>query len=256
MQMVPARWYGELGLEAMSRDKDPEVTLRELVADDPAASMRQVAMMSASGCAVFTGSGCVPASGHKIGRDCCAQGAMVESDAVWESMVDTFETAAGPLPERLLAAMEAGEIEGGDIRGKRAAAMIVISSAARSSEAEARPIDIRVDDHRDPLTEVRRQLDIQRHMSAVEIAFEHALAGEIEHSLLEYERIAEKNPDDPDVTMRYAIVLAMAGDLAAARGQLERMARVHGGWARAIGRLVRSGLLPDNPELLHGLSRD
>lgn len=254
MQMVPEMSYGTHGIASMADGLAPENILSELTSADSGRAMRQVAMMNSKGnAAAFTGEGCIPASGHLIGRDCCAQGAMVQSEGVWRAMVETFEATNGPLAERLINAMRAGESQGGDIRGKRAAAMLVVASTAQASWVRARPIDIRVDDHDDPLSEVERHLVLQRHMGAIELAFERGLAGDLEGAIHDYARLARVGPDDPDVTMRYAIMLAMAGDMSLAREQLHRMSRVHSGWAEVTNRLVAGGLLPNNKELLEGL---
>ena len=254
MQMIPDMMYGTRGMAQMKDGRAPAAIIQELISADPARDSRQVAMMSAGGdVAAFTGPGCIPASGHVIGEDCSAQGAMVEGEEVWQSMADAFESATGPLPERMICAMRAGESAGGDIRGKRAAAMLVVSSDEPPSWVASRPINIRVDDHPDPLAEVERHLALQRHMGAIELAFERGLGGDVEGAVDEYARIAQTEPDDPDVTMRYAIMLAKVGDIVAAREQLLRMSQVHGGWTRVTGRLVAAGLLPDDRQLLEGL---
>ncbi len=254
MQMVPDMLYGTQGMAAMASHKSPASTLEELTSADSARAFRQVAMMDSQGeAAAFTGEGCIPASGHRIGRDCCAQGAMVESEMVWEAMVDAFDSEQGRLSERLIAAMRAGEREGGDIRGKRAAAMIVVSISNQLSWVRQRPIDIRVDDDPEPLIQVKRHLALQRHMGAIELAFERGLAGDVEGAVKDFAQIAHVSPHDPDVTMRYAIMLAKAGDMIEARRQLMRMSNVHSGWARVPYRLVKGGLLPQNKDLLEGL---
>jgi uncharacterized Ntn-hydrolase superfamily protein len=254
MQMVPEMSYGTKGLESMAAGRYPSDILEEIAVADPGRALRQVAMMNSRGDAAgITGAGCIPESGHLLGENCCAQGAMVQSEKVWTAMVRTFENSTGLLAERLVDAMGAGEKEGGDIRGRRAAAMLVVAGAHHPSWVQSRPIDIRVDDHPDPLSEVERHLELQRHMGAVELAFERALGGDLQGSIDDYAQIAKAAPDDPDVTMRYAIVLAKAGNISGAREQLVRMTRIHRGWAEATGRLVAAGLLPDDDELLRGL---
>jgi uncharacterized Ntn-hydrolase superfamily protein len=131
--------------------------------------------------------------------------------------------------------------------------MLVVADSQHASWVRSRPIDIRVDDHPDPLSEVERHLELQRHMGAIELAFERGLNGDIDGSIEDYAQIAKRSPDDPDVTMRYAIMLAKAERIPEAREQLSRMTKVHRGWADAVSRLVASGLLPDNDQLLRGL---
>lgn len=254
MQMVPEMRYGTEGMASMSAGLPPDKILEGLTSTDASRAMRQVAMMNVEGeCAAYTGTGCIPASGHALGDNCCAQGAMVKNERVWSAMIETFERTTGDLTDRLIKAMRAGENEGGDIRGTRAAAMLTVASEVSPSWIRSRPIDIRVDDHHGPLSEVQRHLELQRHMGAVELAFERGLGGDLEGAIDDYANIATTAPDDPDVTMRYAIMLAQHGEISRAREQLIRMARVHRGWADAVQRLVTAGLLPNDSELLRDL---
>ena len=247
MQMVPEMDYGLTGLTMMSTGNLPDRIVDELTAKDPASHIRQVAMMNVRGhVAAFTGSGCIPFSGHQIGKDCSVQGAMVATEDVWKETVTAFESSSGSLPERMIAAMQAGERAGGDIRGRRAAAMLVVAPVPHQSYVRARPIDIRIDDHPDPLHEVSRHLGIQRLMSAVELAFEQGLGGDVSGAITAYEEIARSAPDDPDVTMRYGMMLAAAGRIDEAKVQLEKMESVHGGWRQVTARLISSGMLPDH----------
>lgn len=256
MQMVPEEEYGKTGLREMQAGTQPEEIINALIANDPAVGLRQVAMVRSDGsAAAFTGAGCIPVSGHVTGAGFSAQGAMVESKSVWLAMADVFQAESGDLSKRLLSAIRAGENEGGDIRGRRAAALIVISADKSPSWVLSRPVNIRVDDHPDPLSEIQRHLDLQQRMGDIELAFERALSGDVDGSIDAYRKIATTNPDDPDVTMRFAIVLAMKQETAAAREQLSRMVRVHPGWAKVPDRLVAAGLLPDDPILLKGFTR-
>ena len=250
MQMVPDMRYAAVGIPRMSEGQDPKRILDDLLDEDTAKPIRQVAMLRVDGSvAVFTGEGCIPSSGHMTGRDCCAQGAMVASESVWIETVKAFEASTGRLADRLVAAMRAGEAAGGDIRGKRTAAMLVISSKVHTSWVKSRPVDIRIDDHSDPLGEVERHLAIQRHMGAIEMAFERGLSGDSAGAVDDYEQIAQAAPEDPDVTMRYAIMLAASGRIDDARQQLIKMASVHSGWAQVPARLIAANMLPDDPRL-------
>jgi uncharacterized Ntn-hydrolase superfamily protein len=254
MQMVPEIEYGTSGAAQMAAGRHPEEILDDLVKQDAAGAVRQVAMMNAQGdVAAYTGAGCIPVSGHQTHHGLSVQGAMVESEKVWSSAAEVFQSTKGALPERMITAMRAAENEGGDIRGRRAAAMIVVSCTDEKSWVLARPINIRVDDHADPLAEVEKQLAMQRHMAAIELAFERGLSGDAEGAVADYAAIAAHSPDDPDVTMRYGMMLAQCGRMREAREQLLKMTRIHPGWAKVPARLVESGLLPDNRELLDGL---
>ena len=253
MQMIPEKRYGEVGLSRMRSGESPDEILRDVVLSDAGRDVRQVAMLDTRGrVTAFTGKGCVAESGNMTGDGCSVQGAMVESSDVWTSMMETFTAAPGALADRMLSALRAGEENGGDIRGPRAAALVVVAAKETDSWPASRPLNIRVDDHPDPLSEIERHLELQRNMSAIELAFERGLGGDASGAIDDYARLATKTSDDPDVTMRYGIMLAMSGDIDGAREQLLKMSRVHEGWAKLPARLIAAGLLPDDPRLRLG----
>lgn len=247
VQMIPDQRYADEALPRMRQGEPPEDILSTLIQQDEGRDMRQVAMLDTMGrVAAFTGQGCIPASGHLVGVGCSVHGAMVESPRVWEQMMEAFVSATGALPERMLTAMRAGEMAGGDIRGKRAAALLVVAARESESWPESRPLNIRVDDHPDPLSEVERHVGLQRTMNEIELAFVRGLNGDVSGAVDDYRRLATSTPDDPDVTMRYGILLALSGDLDGARVQLKKMSGVHEGWAKVPSRLIASKFLPDD----------
>ncbi|HEX7255573.1 MAG TPA: DUF1028 domain-containing protein, partial [Gaiellaceae bacterium] len=151
--------YGPLGLELLRAGKPPKLALDGLLAADPQFQTRQVAILAADGeVAVHTGKRTIPASGHRIGDGVSAQANCVAGPAVWESMVDAFAEASGTLARRLLAALDAAEAAGGDWRGKQAAGLLVVPAEGPPWE---RVSDLRVDDHSEPLRELRRLLDLE-----------------------------------------------------------------------------------------------
>lgn len=250
MQMIPEAMYGREGLKGLAEGVPPEVVLGDLIAADPRGGLRQVAMLDNAGrVAAYTGNACIPVSGHCTVDGASVQGAMVEDATVWLDTMEAFTSSTGPLADRLLAAMRAGERAGGDIRGKRTAALVIVSSRESPLWVMSRPINIRVDDNSEPLDEVERHLALQRHMGAVELAFDKGLGGDVAGAVDDFRALAASSPDDPDVTMRYGVMLAMAGDLESARVQLARMERVHSGWKKVTRRLVEAGLLPNDPRL-------
>jgi uncharacterized Ntn-hydrolase superfamily protein len=252
-QMIPDARYGSEGLARMRTGSAPSDALRELIEADAGRDLRQVAMINAMGqVAAYTGTGCVPASGQIVGGASLVQGAMVESNDVLAAVADAFASTKGPLADRLIGALRAGQTKGGDIRGHRAAALVIVSSAASPSWITSRPLNIHVDDSPDPLSELERHLGLQRHLGAIELAFERGFGGDVAGALEGFAKLAVETPDDPEVTLRYGIMLAMAGKLDEAREQLDRMSRVHAGWAKMTERLVAVGMLPDDPKLWSG----
>ncbi|HVX42694.1 MAG TPA: DUF1028 domain-containing protein [Mycobacteriales bacterium] len=157
------RMYGARGLELLADGVPPREALDRLLADDPRPAQRQVAIVDAQGhVAAWTGGYCLSACGHVTGRGFSAQGNTVASRSVVPSMAEAFSDSSGPLGERLLAALVAAEEAGGDIRGRQSAALLVVDAEPTDEPWNGVPIDLRVDDHADPIGELGRLLTLQR----------------------------------------------------------------------------------------------
>lgn len=155
--------YGPLGLELMRRGKSAPDALRLLVAADPGAAYRQVAMIDAAGqVAVHTGEQCIEAAGHGSGEQMAAQANLMRQPRVWGAMLERFARTEGDLAARLLAALEAAEEEGGDRRGKQSAALLIVRAQSTGKLWVDRAVDLRVEDHPDPVVELARLLRLQR----------------------------------------------------------------------------------------------
>jgi uncharacterized Ntn-hydrolase superfamily protein len=140
--------YGPLGLGAMRDGATAAQALATLVAADPHPEVRQVAFVDVQGrTAVHTGAGCIPGAGHRGGEGYSVQANLMLVDDVPEAMARAFENATGPLAERMLAALEAAQAAGGDIRGKQSAAILVVAARASEQPWEDRQIDLRIEDH-------------------------------------------------------------------------------------------------------------
>jgi len=155
--------FGPLGLEYMRSAYSAEQALKALLAGDSQPESRQVALVDATGSvAVHTGAKCIPAAGHKTGDGFSCQANLMEKDTVWDAMFEAYTTTEAPLAERMMAALEAAEAEGGDIRGKQSAAMLVVTGTPSGRAWEDRIIELRVEDAPDPLAELRRLLRVKR----------------------------------------------------------------------------------------------
>ena len=169
IQSMPEPGSAATALDLLRQGLDPEAVLEKLHADDPGASVRQVTIVDASGrTAAHTGSDCIREAGHRIGDGFACAATMVISATVPDAMAAAFEAASGPLPERLLAALDAAEAEGGDLRGRQSAVLLVVGR---------RKIDLRVDDHPDPLGELRRLHTLDRAYALLVEAEELIAAG-------------------------------------------------------------------------------
>src|SRR4029077_15530897 len=172
--------FGPLGLEFLKDGYTAQQALNALLAGDDKPDMRQLAIVDAAGnVATHTGPKCIPAAGHRTGDGFSCQANLMENDTVWGAMFDAYTSAQGPLAERMLAALDAAEAEGGDIRGRQSAAMLVVRGNPSGRSWEDRTIDLRVDDSRDPLLELRRLLRIKRAYASDDAAERLEVAGDV-----------------------------------------------------------------------------
>jgi len=246
--------YGPQGLELIRAGRSAAGALGELIDRDPGEATRQVAMVDSAGrVAVHTGRSCIAEAGHRVGDQVSAQANMMLRNTVWDAMVDAYSDARGDLAARLLSALDAGEAEGGDIRGRQSAALLVVGGRRSDRPWEARVVELRVEDHPEPLRELRRLLELKRAYDRVENAEQLIIAGDVEAALAQYDEAGEIAPDNIEIAFWRGVTLAAAGQLAEARVQLDRAYAAHPGWAELLGRLVAIGLIPENPELMRAL---
>jgi uncharacterized Ntn-hydrolase superfamily protein len=227
--------YGPLGLELLEAGKTPSQALAALVAADDEQQFRQVAILDAEGrVAVHVGEACIPAAGYITGEGFSAQANMVTSERVWEAMAEAFERSEGPLAERLLDALDAGEAAGGDWRGRQAGGILVVAGEGQHWERE---VDLRVDDHPEPLAELRRLVRLRR-------AY-HAMREPPGPTAADLEVL-------PDLDRRWArIYIATAtGQLDEARALLRPFLEDEPRWGDLIRSLADRELLPNADQLL------
>jgi uncharacterized Ntn-hydrolase superfamily protein len=247
--------YGPLGLERLRDGKIPDEALQALLSEDPARETRQVAVIDAAGrIAVHTGKACIASAGHLIGDGYSVQGNMLRSDRVWKGMAEAYERKRGDLGERLIAALEAAESAGGDIRGRQSAALLVVSGKRSPRPWEERRIDLRVDDHPDPLVELRRLLAVHRAYELMRRAGEVAQSGDGDTAMRQIEEAQRLAPGNPEFGFWAAIALATAGRVEEALPLLRAAYAADPGWRELVRRLPAAGLFPDDPELLERLT--
>ncbi|RLG74284.1 MAG: DUF1028 domain-containing protein [Thermoprotei archaeon] len=153
--------YGPRGLELLRRGYSAKKVLQILISDDPQREERQVGIVDSKGeAAAFTGSKCYPYAGHIIGENYAVQGNILTGPEVLEEMAKAFEQTKGELVDKLLAALEAGDKAGGDRRGKQSAAIIVVREKGGYGGYTDRYVDLRVDDHPEPVQELKRLFKI------------------------------------------------------------------------------------------------
>jgi uncharacterized Ntn-hydrolase superfamily protein len=244
--------YGPRGLALMRDGKSAPAALHQLLADDPQEPARQVAMIDRGGrVAVHTGARCIPHAGHAVGDQVSAQANIMERDTVPAAMVRAYSAASGAgFAERLLAALDAAEAEGGDLRGRQSAALLIVSSRASGNPAEDRPIDLRVEDHPEPVGELRRLVSLRRAYERVDVGDQLAAAGDVDGSLAEYEAAHRSQPDNLELAFWHGVALAASGREEDAAPILRRAFAAHAGWIELLKRLPAAGLFPDDGELI------
>ena len=249
--------YGPLGLELMAMGRSADKALKALVSTDDGADLRQVAMIDAAGnVAVHTGSKAIIAAGHHAGDGYSVQANLMENDTVWPAMASAFEKAEGDLAERMLAALDAAQAAGGDIRGKQSAAIVVVSAESTGRSWVDRVFDLRVEDHPEPVKELRRLVTLQRAYQALNEGDEHMGEGRIDEAIAAYRRATEIVPDEAtngEAAFWVGVTLADAGRTEEAGPYLARAYAQDPKWAELIARLPASGLLPDDQVLIEQL---
>jgi uncharacterized Ntn-hydrolase superfamily protein len=249
--------YGYEGLRLLRSGMAPQDVLDKLVSEDAGQATRQVAIMDTHGrIAVHTGAKCVAAAGHALGAHCSAQANMMAQDSVWQAMVHAFEHSSGDLADRLLAAMEAAEREGGDLRGKQAAGLIVVSGTPSGVSKRDLLVDLRIDDHPDPVGEIKRLLQYARAHQCVRQATDKVVAGDFTGALAAVDACCAAYPDEPQFLFRRALVLLSLGRLDEAREMVQRAHRIHPGWSEILLRFADAGVIPVSRERVASLVTD
>lgn len=243
--------YGKLGLDLMRAGKSAPDSLKALIAGDEGREVRQVAMIDAQGRVdAWTGKNDIQAAGHIIGKNYSVQANLMLNDKVWPAMSKAFDNTQGDLADRMLAALEAAQAAGGDIRGKQSAALIVVTGKPVGQAWKDRVFDLRVDDSPEPLMELRRLVKLQRaynHMNAGDLAVEHK---DNEGALREYSAAEKLVPDNAEMIYWHAIALVNMGRVDESLPLFRRVFELDPNWATLTPRLPKSGLLPNDPKLM------
>ncbi len=243
--------YGKLGLDLMRAGKSAPEALKALLAGDDGREVRQVAMIDAQGRVdAWTGKNDIQAAGHIVGDNFSVQANLMSNDKIWPAMSHAFENTKGDLAERMLAALDAAQAAGGDIRGRQSAALIVVTGKPTGQPWKDRIFDLRVDDSQEPLQELRRLVTLQRaynHMNAGDLAVEKK---DNEGALREYGAAEKLVPDNTEMIYWHAVALVNMGRVEESLPLFRRVFQMDRNWATLTPRLPKSGLLPDDPKLI------
>jgi uncharacterized Ntn-hydrolase superfamily protein len=245
--------YGMRGLDLMRKRISAPDALRQLVKADPQPDGRQVAMIDAQGRVnAYTGKNAIAAAGHHVGDGYSVQANMMANEKIWPAMAQTYEQTRGELVDRLLAALDAAEAVGGDVRGKQSAALVVVKaqSTGKPWSGADRIFDLRVEDHPEPLKELRRLVRFQR-------AYNHANRGDelmtekrVEDALTQYAAASSLAPEVLELPFWHAVTLASIGREAEAQPIFRHVFAKEPIWADLLLRLPAAGLFPKDEALL------
>jgi uncharacterized Ntn-hydrolase superfamily protein len=234
-QSIAEPAYGPRALDGLAGGARAREVLDGLVRDDELARFRQVAVVDAHGnAAAFTGEGCIAHAGHQDGHEFSAQANMMASPEVWPAMAHAFEAATGPLSRRLLAALHAAEARGGDARGRQSCALVV---APAHGEAWQHTVDLRVDDHPEPLAELDRLLDLSDAYALATEGDDLVGQGRHEEAGERYRNASALAPGNHELLFWAGLAAAQAGDLPTALERVREAITLQPGWRELLGRL-------------------
>ena len=246
--------YGPLGLELLRTGKTAEEALRALLAGDANPEVRQVAIIDARGTvAAHTGDKAIEAAGHRKGRGYSVQANLMLKPTVPEAMARGFEASKGDLAERLLAALEAAQAEGGDIRGSQSAAIIVVNGRSTGRPWADRLFDLRVEDNKEPLKELRRLVHLARAYQHMNAGDEAVTRNDVATALKEYSTAQQMVPDsltNGEMVFWHAVMLVTVGRVDESLPLFARAFAQDANWKELIKRLPRAGQLPNDPRVI------
>jgi uncharacterized Ntn-hydrolase superfamily protein len=241
--------YGPRGLELMKSGLDAEQALEALLLVDEGREVRQVAFVDTDGnIAAHTGAKCIESAGHHVGDGYSVQANMMLNDKVVPAMSKAYESTEGDLAAKLMAALEAAQAVGGDIRGKQSAAMLIVKAVSTGRTWADRVLELRIEDHPTPIAELRRLLRVHRayeHMNAGDVAVEHE---DLEIAMKEYGAAAKLLPANVEVQYWAAVTLATSGNLEEALPMFKTVFAADANWVELTRRLLKPGFIPDTPE--------
>lgn len=245
--------YGLRGLELMRKGVAAPDALKQTLAADPHPEGRQIAMLDTFGRVdAYTGKRAIAAAGHHVGNGYSVQANLMANDRVWPAMADAYEHASGDLAERLLAALDAAQAVGGDIRGRESAAMLIVrrTGTGRPWVGADRVFDLRVDDHPEPIKELRRLVRLERAMNHSNAGDDLMAANHVDEALKEYATAAQLVPEMPELRFWYGVTLASVGREREAVGIFRPLFANEPFWAELLGRLPAAGLFPNDDALV------
>jgi uncharacterized Ntn-hydrolase superfamily protein len=200
--------------------------------------------------AVHTGENAIIEHCHHKGDGYSVQANLMLRSTVCDAMVRAYESSDGDLAERMMAALEAAQAEGGDIRGRQSAALLVVNDDASLPAWGGRTFDLRIEDHPEPVKEMRRLLTVARAYNYMNAGDEFMTQGEVEKAVEAYSRAEQLAPDNHEMVFWHAATLAAVGRVEESLPLFKKSFDMWPDWRELVPRLPASGLLPDDPQLI------
>jgi uncharacterized Ntn-hydrolase superfamily protein len=245
--------YGPRALALIEQGAGAQAALSRLLGEDPSAATRQVAVIDHSGeVAVHTGEETMAFAGHITGAAVSCQANIMADERVWPAMIQAFQDTEGPLTERLLAALDAAEAAGGDVRGRQSAAILVVPAQGERWETV---VDLRVEDHDEPLVELHRL--VRLHDAYALAAEGDELVGQGRHELASemFQQASALAPDNHELLFWAGLGAAQAGDLDTGVARVREAIAQQPGWLELLPRLTPQ-TAPSAAAILQRISTD
>ena len=235
--------FGPIGLALLRAGRSAAEVVAACLASDEQAAVRQLGEVDARGtAAAHTGTDCIPACGHLVRDGFSVQGNLLERDSCWPAMAAAYEQGlveGAPFAERLLRALEAAEREGGDVRGRQSAAIMVVGAAVEQASWRGRLMDLRIEDHPDPVPELRRIVIMHQAYELLDDEGDAARDGmSVDARYLEARRLS---PEAYELVFWRAVELTKQGELEAARRELRIAVAADQRWATTLQHLAEGG---------------
>ncbi len=241
--------YGPKGLDLMRSGMTAQQALDSLVKADAHNQGRQVAMVDAKGnVACYTGPACIPDAGYKTGNQYSVQANLMANDKVWPAMSEAYEKAKGDLAERMMQAMEAAERVGGDIRGRQSAAILIVKAQSSGKPWADRVMDLRVEDHPEPLVELRRLIQLRRAYNLEDQGDTYISEKKPVEALRAYEEAAKLAPEVVELQFWAAVSMYTNDRKAEALQIFRKVFAQERRWVELVPRLAKAGLFPNDPK--------
>ena len=240
--------YGPKGLQLMRDGRSAKQALQELLSQDQYRDVRQVAMIDTDGVvAVHTGDKCIPDAGDRAGAQYSVQANLMSNKSIWPAMAHAYESAKGDLAARLLAALDAGQRAGGDIRGQQSAAIVIVHGKRSDRPWADRVLDLRVDDHPHPIEELRRLVTLWRAYRHVDDGDALITEGKVKDAMASYKEGARLAPTNMEILFWQAAALWKLGREKEASSLFKKVFAKERKWVDLVPRLVPAGLLDGDP---------